>query len=202
MLDLDKVSTRKISSAFEMHLYESAPSLISYTNTKTLHLRLRLLAVNLEKAMKRSQANPTTESFKGNLRSKQNVRTKLNCSVRQICPPPAGEFFASKRYKVLYNVLGTEIYEEIINLSSKVEGIRKSYFEQGCCNRKSPSEVSADDPTSLLNLVFHTRLINAMKLVLFNYLDMYRISNIPWEMLIGEARSNIERYESENIKRI
>ena len=163
--------------------------MISYTNSRTLHIRLRLLAVNLEKSIILSQNNPSADCVE------DNFPAKGMCGICKIGSPPVGVHFTSKMCEALYNVLGADIYDEIMNLLLQIEVIRMSHLQQKCSNRKTSNELATENTASLLHVLFHTKLIHAMNVVRTTKIDISRIANIDWEKFIKEARSNIEKYE-------
>ena len=57
------------------------------------------------------------------------------------------------------------------------------------------NQASSEDTSSLLKLLFHTRLIDTVKSVCSTSLDVTQVSKIDWQELIDEARYNIDRYE-------
>jgi hypothetical protein len=103
---------------------------------------------------------------------------------------------------VLKTHLGAEKYEEVVELAKDIKMLRLNRIAIGCgsCPRSGPCEsrppsISAQKvmPMAVRNLFFNTYLHQAVETV-----PAERIPQLPWDMMIEHAKSNIKAYKEWN----
>lgn len=200
----------KMVKVLDAQLYKMAPSFGSYANQNTLQLRIRLLAMNIGKSI---ETNKKTEIQQNDASEFDCVEENTRCITTfdgstddyqgscQEClkyftdtARKTGEMYASKRCHELNRLIGNDSFIEMMELASKVLNIRAKYSieRQSCCILKTEMD------NEVRSIFLRTPLIDAVKRVgacNTSTIDMERVHNVKWELLVAEAKANVQRFE-------
>ena len=144
-----------------------------------------LLAVCIEKKLFKTAANLQTYSNFQTLEERiKNVSTIVGIKLLSMHKARRKNLFIEDYKKKLQEKVGSSLCDEIFKIVDDVSVIKKSF---SIC--KLQSEKGNNVPTVVRAIFYDTRLIHA-----FQKFQLKGVINQPWELLIQEAKHNIQCY--------